>query len=566
MNRPHRTQRLGALVAATATAVGAATTILALSGPAGAADNPAPLIGAEKANAIDGQYIVVMKDQAKAGNGFRASAKSANAAVRSKAEEAGGKVKFTYDAALNGFAATLSDAALAEVRSDPAVDYVEADGVVKATGDQSNPTWGIDRIDQRNLPLSNSYHYDQTGSGVTAYIIDTGILSTHSQFSGRVASGYYSVGSSTTDENGHGTHVAGTVGGSTYGVAKGVTLVPVRVLDAQGSGTDSGVIAGINWVTSNHTTGPAVANMSLGGGASSSLDAAVNSSIADGVTYAVAAGNDNANASSYSPARVANAITVGSTTNTDARSSFSNYGSVVDVFAPGSNITSSWYTSTTATNTISGTSMATPHVAGTAALYLAAHTSATPATVQSWITSNATTGVVTSPGTGSPNRLLYSLEGGGTDPTDPPSTGNLLVNPGFESGATGWSASSGVIDNSTSAPARTGSYKAWLNGYGSTHTDTLSQSVTLPTTGKTLSFYLRVITNETTTSTAYDKLTVKVGSTTLATYSNLNASSSYALKSFSLGSYAGSTVTLTFTGTEDSSLGTSFLIDDTSIA
>jgi len=237
----------------------------------------------------------------------------------------------------------------------------------------------------------------------------------------------------------------------------------------------------------------------------------------------------------------------------------------VDVIAPGSNITSSWYTSTTATNTISGTSMATPHVAGVAALYLAAHTSATPATIQSWITSNATTGVVTSPGTGSPNRLLYSLEGG-TTPTDPPSTGNLLVNPGFESGATGWSASSGVIDNSSSAPARTGSYKAWLNGYGSTHTDTLSQSVTLPTTGKTLSFYLRVITNETTTSTAYDKLTVKVGSTTLATYSNLNASSSYALKSFSLGSYAGSTVTLTFTGTEDSSLGTSFLIDDTSIA
>ena len=566
MNRPHRTQRLGALVAATATAVGAATTILALSGPAGAADTPAPLIGAEKANAIDGQYIVVMKDQAKAGNGFRASAKSDNAAVRSKAEEAGGKVKFTYDAAINGFAATLSDSALAEVRNDPAVDYVEADGVVKATGDQSNPTWGIDRIDQRNLPLSSSYHYDQTGSGVTAYIIDTGILSTHTQFSGRVASGYYSVGSSTTDQNGHGTHVAGTVGGSTYGVAKGVTLVPVRVLDAQGSGTDSGVIAGINWVTSNHTSGPAVANMSLGGGASSSLDAAVNSSIADGVTYAVAAGNDNANASSYSPARVANAITVGSTTNTDARSSFSNYGSVVDVFAPGSSITSSWYTSTTATNTISGTSMATPHVAGVAALYLAAHTSATPATVQSWITSNATTGVVTSPGTGSPNRLLYSLEGGGTTPTDPPTTGNLLVNPGFESGATGWSASSGVIDNSSSAPARTGSYKAWLNGYGSTHTDTLSQSVTLPTTGKTLSFYLRVITNETTTSTAYDKLTVKVGSTTLATYSNLNASSSYALKSFSLGSYAGSTVTLTFTGTEDSSLGTSFLIDDTSVA
>ncbi|MBC7276901.1 S8 family peptidase [Nocardioides sp.] len=560
MNRPHRTQRLGALAAATVTAVGAATTILAMSGPAGAADSPAPLIGAEKSTAIDNSYIVVME-----GKGSTAKANAAEA--RALAKKKGGSVKYAYDKAVTGFSATLDDDALDALRNDPDVAYIEANQKVKASGDQANPTWGLDRIDQRNLPLNSNYHYDYTGSGVKAYILDTGIRSGHADFGGRVTSGYTAIGSSTEDENGHGTHVAGTVGGATYGVAKGVTLVPVRVLDASGSGTTAGVIAGVNWVTSDHTSGPAVANMSLGGGVSTTLDSAVSNSIADGVTYAVAAGNDSgANACNGSPARVAAALTVGSTTNTDARSSFSNIGSCLDLFAPGSSITSAWHTSNTATNTISGTSMATPHVAGVAALYLQANPTASPSAVASAINSNATTGVVTSPGTGSPNRLLYSLWSGATDPTDPPATDNLLLNPGFESGATGWSASTGVIDSSSSTPARTGSYKAWLNGYGSTHTDTLSQSVTLPTTGKTLSFYLRVITNETTTSRAYDKLTVKVGSTTLATYSNLNASSSYSLKSFSLGSFAGSTVTLTFTGTEDSSLGTSFLIDDTSIA
>ncbi|MEI7058538.1 S8 family peptidase [Nocardioides sp. CCNWLW239] len=570
MNRPHRAhgrglrfdraQRLGALAAATVTAVGAATAILAMSGPAGAADSPAPLIGAEKPTAIDNSYIVVMK-----GNGSAAKANAADA--RALAKEKGGSVKYAYDKAITGFSATLDADALDALRNDPDVDYVEANQTVKASGDQANPTWGLNRIDQRNLPLNSNYHYDYTGSGVKAYIIDTGIRSAHADFGGRVTSGYTAIGSSTEDENGHGTHVAGTVGGSTYGVAKNVTLVPVRVLDASGSGTTAGVIAGVNWVTSNHTSGPAVANMSLGGGVSSTLDTAVSNSIADGVTYAVAAGNDyGANACNGSPSRVAAALTVGSTTSTDAKSDFSNIGSCLDLFAPGSSITSAWHTSNTATNTISGTSMATPHVAGVAALYLQAHPTASASSVASAIVSNATTGVVTSPGTGSPNRLLYSLWSGGTDPTDPPTTGNLLVNPGFESGATGWSSSSGVIDSSSGAPARTGSYKAWLNGYGTARTDTLSQSVTLPATGKTLSFYLRVITNETTTSTAYDKLTVKIGSTTLATYSNLNASSSYALKSFSLGAYAGSTVTLTFTGTEDSSLGTSFLIDDTSIA
>ena len=242
---------------------------------------------------------------------------------------------------------------------------------------------------------------------MTAYVIDTGVRITHSQISGRASYGYDAVDGDTiaSDGNGHGTHVATTIAGSTYGIAKKAKIVAVRVLDNAGSGTTAGVIAGINWVTQNHS-GPSVANMSLGGGASTTLDTAVANSIASGVTYAVAAGNSSANASSYSPARVATAITVGATTSTDAKASYSNFGSVLDIFAPGSSITAGWYTSDTATNTISGTSMATPHVAGAAAVYLAGHTSATPAQVSTALVNGATTGEVTSPGTGSPNRLL----------------------------------------------------------------------------------------------------------------------------------------------------------------
>jgi subtilisin family serine protease len=258
---------------------------------------------------------------------------------------------------------------------------------------------------------------------VSAYIIDTGIRFSHTQFGGRAVSGYDAVdGGSADDCNGHGTHVAGTVGSSTYGVAKSVRLVGVRVLNCQGSGTNSGVIAGVDWVTQNHAAGqPAVANMSLGGGASTALDNAVNNSINDGVTYAIAAGNSNANACNYSPARVAAAVTVGSTTSSDARSSFSNYGTCLDLFAPGSSITSTWHTSNTATNTISGTSMATPHVAGVGALYLQGNPAASPATVRNAIVNTATSGVLTGVGSGSPNRLLYSLLTAPPPPPPPPS-------------------------------------------------------------------------------------------------------------------------------------------------
>ena len=363
-----------------------------------AGDGPvAPLIGQDAAGAIPGRYIVVLK---------------ADVGADAAATRAGGNLHFLYSEVLNGFAITLPDRAVEALRNNPHVDYIEANSVVSIDTTQTGATWGIDRIDRRALPLSTTYTCNYTGAGVEAYIIDTGILIMHSEFGTRATYGYDAVDGSlpAADCNGHGTHVAGTVGGSTYGVAKGVNLVAVRMLDCAGSGTTSGVIAGINWVTSNHAAGtPAVANMSLGGGASTSLDTAVKNSIADGVTYAIAGGNNNKQACNYSPARVPEAITVGATTNTDARASYSNYGTCLDIFAPGSNITSAWYSSTAATNTISGTSMATPHVAGAAALYLQKYPTVAPATVRDALVNNATSGKVTSAGTGSPNKLLYTL-------------------------------------------------------------------------------------------------------------------------------------------------------------
>ncbi|MYX21050.1 S8 family peptidase, partial [Streptomyces sp. SID8380] len=321
----------------------------------------------------------------------------------------GATIDRTYSAALNGYALRLDEGAAKRLAADPAVAKVAQDRVFTADATQSNPpSWGLDRIDQKNLPLSRSYTYpDSAGQGVTAYVIDTGVRITHQDFGGRASYGYDAVDNDNTaqDGNGHGTHVAATIAGTSYGVAKKAKVVGVRVLNNAGSGTTAQVVAGIDWVTA-HAVKPAVANMSLGGGADSTIDAAVRRSIASGVTYAVAAGNESTNASTKSPARVGEAITVGATTSTDAKASYSNYGSVVDLFAPGSSITSAWGTGDTATNTINGTSMATPHVTGAAAVYLAGHTSATPAQVSSALVAGASTGVVTSPGSGSPNRLL----------------------------------------------------------------------------------------------------------------------------------------------------------------
>jgi subtilisin family serine protease len=359
----------------------------------------------KNANRIANNYIVVLDD---AVIGERGENSIAGYMADDMARLYHGKLKHVYKHALNGFSVEMSEADAEAMSQDYRVRFVEEDGVMTADTTQTNPPWGLDRIDQRNRPLSGTYTYNWTGSGVRVYVIDTGIRTTHTQFSGRASNVFDAFGGNGADCNGHGTHVSGTVGGSTYGVAKSALLRGVRVLDCNGSGSTSGVIAGVDWVTNNHIN-PAVANMSLGGGASSALDSAVNNLSNSGVPVAVAAGNSNANACNSSPARAANAITTGSTTSTDARSSFSNFGTCLDIFAPGSSILSAWFSSDTATATLSGTSMASPHVAGVAALYKQANPSASATTVRNAIVNNATVNVITNAGTGSPNRLLYSL-------------------------------------------------------------------------------------------------------------------------------------------------------------
>jgi subtilisin family serine protease len=389
------------------------------------------LIAAAPSSASDAQdpvlasYIVVLKPDAARSAIAAPSARPLVAAVAQEMSRAhGGAVTSVYQYALKGFAVQLSADQAASLTNDARVAYVEPDQVYTTLATQTPATWGLDRVDQRDLPLNNTYTYNQTGQGVQAYIIDTGIRASHQEFGGRIGNGFTSIndGNGTNDCNGHGTHVAGTTGGTTYGLAKQVTLHAVRVLDCSGSGSTTGVIAGVDWVTQNHGS-PAVANMSLGGGVSTALDQAVANSISSGVSYAIAAGNSNANACNSSPARVASANTVGATTNTDARSSFSNFGTCVDIFAPGSNITSSWNTSDSATNTISGTSMATPHVTGALALYLQTNPTASPSTATQALINNSTPNKVTNPGTGSPNRLLFSVfGGGGGGDTTPPTT------------------------------------------------------------------------------------------------------------------------------------------------
>jgi aqualysin 1 len=362
-------------------------------------DTPAPLFSAQGA-AVEGSYIVVLKEGANA---------------RSVAALAGVTPRYVYGAALNGFAGRLNAGQVTALQRNPNVDYIEADGIATTQTTQSGATWGLDRTDQRALPLNTTYNYTNTGAGVTAYIIDTGANFSLADFGGRITSGYDAVdGGLATDCNGHGTHVAGTVGGTKWGIAKGVNLVVVRVLDCAGSGSWSGIIAGMDWVAANRSL-PAVANMSLGGGASLAVDDATRRMIAAGVTTAVAAGNGNRggkaqDACNYSPARTAEAITIGATSNTDAKASFSNYGTCVDFFAPGVNIKSDWHNTSYGadyTRTISGTSMASPHVAGVAALYLQSNPGASPQQVRDALFANTTKGVVTSANTAN-NHLLYS--------------------------------------------------------------------------------------------------------------------------------------------------------------
>ena len=331
----------------------------------------------------------------------------------------GATVAFVYEHALKGYAADLTDGQMGQIRRDRRVRHVEPDREVGLAATQSGATWGLDRIDQRSLPLSGSFTYTSTGAGVTAYILDTGIRSTHTEFAvstggSRASIGFDAVGGSNAngDCHGHGTHVAGTVGGRTYGVAKEVKLVGVRVLGCGASSSLSVVIRGVDWVTGNHVGGPAVANLSLGAGASTALDDAVRRSIKDGITYSLAAGNGNIlgaaqDACRTSPARVSEAITVGAADKSDKKASWSNFGACVDWFAPGVSIVSASNTSTTGTKTMSGTSMAAPHVAGVAALYLAQNPSAAPAAVRTALYDLTTKSIVTSARTAT-NHLLFT--------------------------------------------------------------------------------------------------------------------------------------------------------------
>ncbi|MBW5482107.1 S8 family peptidase [Streptomyces bambusae] len=419
----HTRRRLAGIsaTAVVALALGAAAALPAAAAGGSAAEGRIENAGAS--GTIAGSYIVILHDSA---------ARSTLASGKSVAEKHGAKIDRVYSAALNGYSIEASEAQAKKIAADPAVKSVVQNRTFTVDATQPNPpSWGLDRVDQRNLPLNQSYTYpDKAGEGVTAYIIDTGVRISHQDFGTRASYGYDAIDNDNTaqDGHGHGTHVAGTVGGNAYGVAKKAKIVGVRVLNNQGSGTTAQVVAGIDWVTQNAVK-PAVANMSLGGGADSALDTAVRNSIASGITYGVAAGNESTDASTKSPARVAEAITVGATTSSDARASYSNYGSILDIFAPGSSITSSWGTGDTATNTISGTSMATPHVVGAAAVHLSQNPTQTPAQVASALVNAATPNVVTSPGTGSPNRLLYV--GGGS--TTPPgsrfeNTGDYAIN------------------------------------------------------------------------------------------------------------------------------------------
>lgn len=388
------------------TAVVAAMTALTLAACQDPVSTNQPAVAANKATVaargnggspgelIPDQYIVVLSD----------AVPDVDAVAARLAGKHHGQLKHTYKAALKGFAANMSAGEAAALAAEPDVAYVEQDQVVHATTLQSGATWGIDRIDQRSLPLSGTYSYNTTASNVRAYIIDTGIQTNHPQFGSRAQAVYDALGGNGQDCNGHGTHVAGTVGSATYGVAKGVLLRAVRVLDCNGSGSNSGVIDGINWVAANHIA-PAVANMSLGGGYSQATNDAVNKLASSGVFIAVAAGNSNADACNSSPSSAANATTVAASSSSDAKASFSNYGGCVDVYAPGVNITSTWINS--GTNTISGTSMASPHVAGVGALYKATYGDASYSTIRSWIVNNATSNVISGNVSGTPNKLLY---------------------------------------------------------------------------------------------------------------------------------------------------------------
>ena len=405
------------LIAVGAAGALAAGTLALVTSPAQAEGN---ILGSDHPEAIPGSYLVTLESDLST-QSVSAYADTFNAEITSEW------------ASFNGFAAEMSEAEAKKLAADPGVKFVEQDAEVHLSeaGEQPNPpAWGIDRVDQRDLPLDDLYAYPNQGTGVTTYILDTGVYLTHNEFSGRMVDGYDAIspGGNANDCHGHGTHVAGSTAGTLTGVAKNASISPVRVLDCNGSGSFEGIIDGVNWVAEN-ASGDAVANMSLGGGFNATLNQAVASGVSSGVTFVVASGNDNASACNYSPASEQSAITVNSSTISDARSNFSNFGDCSDIFAPGSDIYGPWIGGNDAFSTISGTSMASPHVAGGAALYLAANPGASPSEVKDELLNNATEGAISNPGTGTPNRLLYVGFIGDGDPGDPDADFDVSVSP-----------------------------------------------------------------------------------------------------------------------------------------
>ncbi len=519
---------------------------------------------------IPGRYVVVLEPGADMTSvaGTARSLKSAH-------------VRQTYHHGLKGFALDASDGDAQALARDSRVKFVEEDSTVSAAA----TPWGLDRIDQRFLPLNDTYVSKGTGAGVTAYVVDTGILAEHSDFGGRVAAGFDAVGDGggTADCNGHGTHVAGVIGGASHGVASSVTLVPVRVLDCTGSGSLSAILAGLDWVLQDHAQSgrPAVVNMSINGNASSALDAEVNSLLAAGLTTVVAAGNNNADACTTSPARVPGALTVGATDELDSRAPWSNYGACVDLFAPGSNIVSDWYTSPTATAVSSGTSESAPFVSGAAALVLEQYPTASPSVVSQTIVSQGTQDVLSGVGLTSPNVLLFSLINT-LDTTG--SASQLLSDPGFDYGTTFWASDicsptnpigcapfdlSGSSDYyGASLPPRQGNtHKAALGGpTRSGHL--ISEAVTVPadTRMAKLSLYLWIVTKDK-KSSADDLIKVEIRDNagnvleTLGTFSNLDASPGYLLRNFDASAYRGKTIRVAFTVAQDAGAPTWFLLD-----
>ncbi|WP_432061216.1 S8 family serine peptidase [Streptomyces sp. S1] len=400
----HKRARKFRIIAVT-TAIAAAAGVTVAAGPfAGAAPTPAEgtVYGLGAENAVAGSYVVLLDET------------TDKAGKTELAKEYGGTLRRSYDSQVNGFSVNnLTETEAKRLAADPSVAKVVQNRTFSINETQENPpSWGLDRVDQADTAGDQKYTYpDAAGEGVTAYVIDTGVRVSHGDFGGRATDGFDAIDNDNTaqDGNGHGTHVAGTIAGSAHGVAKKAKIVAVRVLDDNGSGTTEQVIAGIDWVTENHQ-GPSVANMSLGGSADPALDEAVKKAIASGVTFGVAAGNESSDAGQGSPSRVAEAITVASSTKDDQQSSFSNFGAVVDIYAPGSDITSAWNDSDTGTKTISGTSMATPHVVGAAAVYLAGHPDATPAQVAEALVGGASADKIGNASPGTANKLLKIVE------------------------------------------------------------------------------------------------------------------------------------------------------------